>query len=233
MLLMYSYAQAQNPNEATHTPNEMAWQVYEQAIEKNQLISQGKVYGYLYPQASGSHYIMDEKEEGRLVYDGLTYKNMALYYDMYNDLIFFSTKQDGLQRYLILDQQKISAYQIGDLHFIHLFSSPDTMVKKGLYQLAFEQGAIRLLVKKRKELIRDAGQMAGQKRYKFVNADVHYLFKQEGLFIIKRKKDLLKAFGNHSELKSFIKKEGIRLKANRGDFTSQLVRALMYKESSS
>ncbi len=204
---------------------EQAKEAYTAAYGNNQLLANGKVYGYLYPQVAGKHYLSDEI--GNLSYDGALYPRVDLHYDLYNDLVFVRNFQGGADRFLILRQDRVTAFRIGNQQFVRLLEAPDSLMEVGIHQLAFDQNGMKLYVKKRLKLDKNPSSLPGGVRAEFLLEDTHYLIRANApAVILKNKKDLLTALSDFPDVKALMKSKQIFLTPRKEGFTNQLVQVL-------
>lgn len=204
---------------------EQAKEAYTAAYGNNQLLANGKVYGYLYPQIAGKHFLSDAS--GNLSYDGADYPRVNLHYDLYNDLVFVKNFQGGADRFLILRQDRVTAFRIGNRQFVRLLEAPDSLMDVGIHQLAFDQNGMKLYVKKRLKLDENPSSLPGGVRAEFLLADTHYLIRENmPARIIRNKKDLLLALSDFPDVKKRLKSNQIFITPRKEGFTGQLVQVL-------
>lgn len=204
---------------------EQAKEAYTAAYGNNQLLANGKVYGYLYPQVAGKHYQSDAS--GNLFYDGAGYPRVDLHYDLYNDLVFVKNFQGGADRFLILRQDRIVNFRIENRQYVRLLEAPDSLMETGIHQLAFDQNGMKLYVKKRLKLDENPSSLPGGVRAEFLVADIHYLIRENApAAIIKNKRDLLLALSDFPDVKALMKSNQIFLTPRKESFTNQLVQVL-------
>ena len=207
---------------ANPTPHKtLARQLYLKTFDPDLALKHGKQYGYFYPHSEGKHFLNDP--EGSLRYDGANYKNVDIYYDMYNQLLLVRNYQAGGRQYLILKQERVESFNLGGNQYYKFEVLPDTLMKAGYYRLAFERGDTQLLVKQQRELDENRSRQPGTARSSFVVADIHYLIRPSGVVIIKNKKELLQLFQNPDEIEHFLKADKIRVKPKEATFTEQIV----------
>lgn len=200
---------------------------YKKAFKNHQLLQQGKEYGYFYSNVKGNYVLGDSV--GSLKYDGIFYPEVDLHYDTYNDLVLVRNNQAGGRRYLIIKQAKVEAFTINGIMFIHLQEPIDSLIETGIYQLAFDQNGMRLLVKKRKTLDKNTSRLPTEiKVAQFVSSDIHYLNTPTKTFQIKNKRDLFDAFQHQERIKAYIKSEKIRFTPQKEEFTNQIIKILIF-----
>lgn len=178
-----------------------------------QQISQGKQYQYSYPEIVGNQYL-DEAiyRKGTLTFDGVTYPDILLNYDIYNDLVLTAMVREGLTENIILEENRIEQFQIIGQHFIKVEDSTGLLVP-GIYKLAFKDQNITLHVRVKKEVVA-SNQPGGQLR-KFILKNTYILTVAGETFNIEKKKDLYRAFSDQPEMIPVIKKSRIQFRRNQ------------------
>lgn len=204
---------------------EQAKEAYTAAYGNNQLLANGKVYGYLYPQIAGKHFLSDAS--GNLSYDGALYPSVDLHYDLYNDLVFVKNFQGGADRFIILRQDRVTDFRLGIRQFVRLLKAPNSLMEAGIHQLAFDQNGMKLYVKKHLKLDKNPSSLPGGVRAEFLVADTHYLLRENApAMILKNKKDFLLALSDFPDVKALMKSKQIFLTPRKEGFTNQLVQVL-------
>ena len=205
-----------------------------QTKEPKTILEKGKVYGYVYPRVRGEYLLKSQPKGGRATYEDLSFSQLTLSYDMYNDLVFTASIGKMGNRYLILNAHKLSEFWVNDRHFLHLTESPTPLLlPPGYYQLIYQQENMTVLKKWQVKMNRYASSIAsadgGQKPFKFVSDHKHFLVRNEEVVVVDKKKELLAALGNVSGLKAFMKANRIKLKDNQSEvYSEELVRVLDY-----
>ena len=203
-------------------------------LSQRDFLLKGKHYQYVYPRIQGSHLLRGKPEKGKVLFDGISFTGLTLSYDMYNDLIFSTSIQKEGNRNIILSSHKLPEFWIDGYHFIRLDSSPDSsLLLPGFYQLAYEKGDEKILVKWKVKVNRYAPSVAssksGQKPYKFIPIHDHLLFMGDEVHLIKKKKDLLEILENTAEVKSYMKQNRIKLNSTDPDvISSELIQVLSF-----
>lgn len=206
------------------TQKSLVQESYDLAFMYQQLLRNGKEYGYFYPSAEGKHYLHDPN--GSLQFQGSWYHKLDLYYDLYNDLVFIRKFLGGASRYLIIKQAHVEGFELLGRSFLQLSQPPDSQMNPGLHLIAYDRDGIRLYVRKQFHLASNKMTPQGEKRGKFVNKDIHYLIKDDICHLIRSKQDLYEALGKPAGFKTFLKEKEMKMKLGKAGFDSQIVRVL-------
>jgi len=183
-----------------------------QKLHLQQLL-QGKMYDYKYPAVKGHQYWGETiYNEGSVTFEGVTYQDILLNYDIYNNLLATFIVQDGLSKLIILDNSRITNFEINHHMFVNITDSTHTL-NPGYYLSAYQGTDIQLLVKTQKTIVGNTG-LPGELLRKFFQEDTHILVVKGRQHIIKNKKDVIQAFGDYPELILFIQNERLRFKKN-------------------
>ena len=221
-IVCFAFGLLQGQINANPTPHKaLSRQLYLKAFDPDLPLKHGKQYGYFYPHSEGKHFVNDP--QASLRYDGANYKNVDIYYDMHNQLILVRNYQAGGRQYVILQQEKVESFQLNGKQYYYFEALPDTFMKPGYYQIAYEQGDTQLYVRQHRKLDENRSRQPGAARSSFVIADIHYLIRPSGVQIIKSRKDLIQLFQHPDEVEAFLKDDKIRLKPREEVFTAQIV----------
>ena len=193
-----------------------------QLIPQEDFIQKGKSYKYVYPRVQGSHLLASKPLSSKILYEGMEFSHLSVSYDIYNDLVFTTQIHPDGNRYLILPTHKLDEFWIDQRHFIRLDSSPDSsQLIPGYYHLSYDEKGLKLVtkwkVKRNTYASSIASSKAGQKPYKFVSDNTHFLLMENKVYTLSNKKDLQNAFPNLQELKEFMKENKLKLKNPQSD----------------
>lgn len=160
----------------------------------------------------GHQYLIGRNsEKGSVVYNGLTFNDVHINYDMYNDeLLLNIVSGNGIHKVVSLDKSKISSFSYKDHDFIHIRDKEGEYDGSGFYQLAHKGKKSKLLIKKRKITQNINGTVTSA----YVRKDTYFLSNSNGVKEIRGKKDLLTIFNNDPELKSLISKNKTKFNKN-------------------
>ncbi len=186
-----------------------------------QQIRQGKLYNHFYPNIKG-HQFWDQAiyETGTLTFEGVTYREVLLNYDSYNNLVTTRIVQNGLSQSVILDNSRIDGFQINGHNFVNIRDSSNILTP-GIYILAFEGPEVQFVVKTQKIVVGNTGR-PGELLKKFVAEESNILLVDGEMHIVKNKKDVMEAFSNRPQLVAFIRSSRLRFR-QKGEMTSSLL----------
>ncbi len=187
-----------------------------------QQIRQGKQYHHIYPNIKG-HQFWNQSiyELGTLTFEGVTYQEMLLNYDNYNNLVITTIIQNGLTRNIILDNSRIDGFQINDQIFVNIRDSTSKLIP-GFYILAFQGTEAQYFIKTQKSVVGNTGR-PGEPLKKFTVEQSNILLVDGEIHIVKNKKDVMEAFSKRPELVTFIRSSKLRFKQNNKMTSSLLV----------
>lgn len=165
----------------------------------HQQIEQGKQYSYFYPAIKGHQFWGQSIYSlGSLTFEGVTYHDILLNYDIYNDLVLMAIIRKGVTANIILDNSRIDGFQMEGENFVNIRSKSG--IALGIYRLAFSKNDIQLYIQTKKNL---AGN-TGEELKKFVTETVQLLIIDGVWHRIESKKDLLTAFAANKDITAFI-----------------------------
>lgn len=206
-------------------------------LPKGDFLLKGKHYQYVYPRVQGSYILRGIPKTGKILFDGLSFSDLTLSYDLYNDLVFSTQIQKEGNRNIILSSHKLDEFWIDQRQFIRMDILSDSIsLAPGFYQLAYERGEKRILVKWKMKINKYASSVAssksGQKPYKFIPVHEHFMHLGDTAHLIKKKKDILEVVENPLEVKAFMKQQNIKLKSPDPDIISgELIQLLNFLSS--
>lgn len=197
---------------------------YSSIFDDNQSLFYGKSYNFSYRGVENDQFLITEEEENfSILYNDVLYKNVAIKYDIYNDVIAVS---DGYSDYLIVDSRKVRRVNIDGRRFINIDSAKPAM-SAGFYEMAFEGLKVKLLIKRKKDLIVHKMQSVGDEDV-FVRTDKYYLVTSDTIRL-KRKKDLIKAFEGNEKTIAMIRNSTIKF--NSEEYEPDILAILKFYES--
>jgi len=160
--------------------------------------------------------------EGNLIYDGVLFNNIEMQYNLFTQQVIVLLETKNNERYVTISLDKISGFSIYSHEFTLL--SGDSVMKKGIYELAYTGTTSNLFIKRTKRLKEVNAGMDLKIDYTPVNR--YYLRNEFGTNQITSKKDLLNAYDNSEELNSIIKEN--RIKFSKKKIEQGLISALSY-----
>jgi hypothetical protein len=189
-----------------------------------QQITQGKQYGFVYPEIRGHQFWIDPIYAlGTLTFEGNTYHPVLINYDIYNNLVTKTILQNNLTRYIIVDKSRIDRFQIGEDSFINIRDSTH-LLDPGIYLQAFHGPEVEFLVHRNKIIAGNSGR-PGEPLRKFAIEESFILILNGEKHLVKNKKDVAKVFSDNPEILAFIKSSQLRFKQN-GNMISDLTKVV-------
>lgn len=189
------------------------------------------MYGTLYQfqyfgQNQHPFYIHDKPMKSELVYKGNRYKNVYIFYDVYQqELVLFQEIDPKLPRYICLNPSYIKSWSFTkdriEYVFRHLLAYRDKLPKKPILYRMHHDGRIKFFSSAIKEYEKDPygsnSEFEIQKKY--------YLIKEDELFRIRNRRTILKALDDEREkMKEYIRSNNLRLRLSRIDHIISLIK---------
>ncbi len=197
---------------------------YASYVALYQLLKNGRQYGHSYKLTEGKQFRSEKSiRTGGIVYEGVSYPDLQLNYDVYNDLVFVSLFIGERQSYVILNPQKLTAFTLESEHYLNLPAKTYANLPAGIYERLSSDETV--LVRRHKDLIKDLDNYT-QKQYRFETKDTYYLIYQGQAWPVRNKKDVIAALGESPELLSLLKQYKLKLKRNSFAFEQGLVKAM-------
>ncbi|MCB0855464.1 MAG: hypothetical protein KDD63_24740 [Bacteroidetes bacterium] len=219
-------AQDQNQSQLKGTER-----IYNEFIGLNQLIYNGRFYRYFYLEAASDQYLIDpELYPGQLTFQGITYPDVELNYDIYNDIVFLLWDQSGFIYYIIPNQTQVDSFTIAQMKFIRLKDQEIQGLKAGFYQQAFHGQKSQFLVKKQKTMAKQNRTQSTDKWFKFVRKDAFFVVMNGKAIQVNSKKDLIKLDPN-GQTAGFIKSSKLKFRPRREDFVPNVKTVLSFLEN--
>ena len=220
LFLPFSGSGQNNSYQALHKNNSYNHAASLESLHFQQ-IRQGKQYQYFYPNIKGHQY-WDRPiyKIGVLSFEGITYHDVLLNYDSYNNLVMTAIVQNGLTRNIILDNSRIDEFRINNQNFVNIRDST-SLLTLGFYILVFQGTEVQYLIKSQKSVVGNTGRR-GEPLKKFVAKESNILLVNGEIHIIKNKKDVMEAFSNRPQLVAFIGSSKLRFK-QKNQMTSSLL----------
>ncbi len=176
------------------------------------LLYNGRTYSYFLPATTGgSQYLIDNQfENGSVTIRGVTFNNLALNYDIFNQelILKYNTNLAGL-RVIIVSDAWLESFSLKNMDF-EVITSRDTV--KRMYQV-IGTGPNRILYFWKKDLELDNVQ--GSKKYTFTPAKKEmYLYHGANIFKFRNNKIFYSLFGSEKKpfIKDYIRKNKINVK---------------------
>lgn len=193
-----------------------------------ELLLNGREYKHFYVRTDGVQFLTEAAVlEGDICYDGICYQDVELNYDIYNDLVFFVWKEGYTLHNLAFNEKKLTQLDLLGMTFRYVADSTYPGMAAGIYESAFQAAETQLWVKYAKKLVLQSNSPTRELQ-RFEASTTYYLLRGDEQFIIKNKRDLLKAFSDVPELRSYLKEHGLKLRKRNYNFRNQLIEALEF-----
>lgn len=168
-----------------------------------------------------AYYPENTWQKGTVVYDGITFNDVNMMYDVYKDELIIQHFHRLMQT---LHGEKVKEFTFGDLHFIRIQkdSLRNVTLNTGFYQELYK-GKLHLLAKRQKlfeEIVTD------KLEQKFVLKNFYYLNRNNTWYAVKSYKDLAAVLKEKSkEIRQHLKKNKVKYRRNR---EKALIMAVQY-----
>ena len=157
--------------------------------------------------------------KGSVTYDGQTYYDMNMMYDLDTDNLIVTLKSGSVASFLQLIRSKVNEFTIDGSRFVYFdgFAENSTAVN-GFYEVLLENNSLSLLKKHKKNKKRRLEELDGNRAYyEFVDAYEYLLFAGGEYKNIESRSDIIKRYPNlKKEIKTFYNKNK-KLKKNQPD----------------
>ena len=171
-------------------------------------IVSGKIYSLKYLHAINSQFYKDAYPAiGTMVYDGVFFPSIEIQYDLYIQKIIVLIESKNSKRYVSIDTEKVSEFTIDQYQFTHIRT--DSIMKDGIYELAFLGLNSQILIKRSKE--RRERTKDGKNVLVFSDDNRYYIKNRYGTFHITNKKSFFRAYNNSDDVKRLVKENKIKL----------------------
>jgi hypothetical protein len=201
-----------------------AVKTYDSYLGKNSFTYTGVSYYDPYGGLKGHPFFYEDYwEPGNVVYDGNAYDSIDMMYDIYKDILTIENfGLNGLPSPIQPYGPKVESFQLHGYHFIRLETDTISNIKEGFYNLMFDGVKTQFIIRRRKEIV--STNEIHTIREMFVEKDRYYI-KKDSLYIqVKKKKSIIKALADQGkEIKSFIRKNGLKFRDNPDDQITKVV----------
>lgn len=187
------------------------------------LLYNGKFYTYYPPLGTeGNQYFTDRIfETGSAIIRGVTYNDLLLNYDIFNQQLVLKYKQNtGANSLIIISDAWLTAFNIGGLDF-EIITAPDTV--KQIFQV-IGKGPARILYYWEKEL--ELNNMIGAQNYVFSSPRKEMnLFNGSRILLYRNNKSFYSLFdtGNSNAIKEYLRVNRIKVKRSSDSAISELI----------
>jgi len=201
--------------------------LYHQSFGGQSALYNGKEYeDYFFGFEKGQPFFYSAQPGmGSIIYDGVRYDSILMRYDEIKDAVVVNHFTDRIQ----LSNEKVRGFNLYNSTFILLIkdSLSSSLVSSGFYNLLYE-GKVSLLKKEIKTLKEITTSTAELLRI-IEQKDYYYIKKEDMLYPIKSKKNLLEIFGDKKkEVQKFISANGLNF---RKDPQNMLAKTTAYYDS--
>lgn len=191
--------------------------LYNQKMKNQALIYNGPEYHEPNVPSSGHPYFMEDfMENGTINYEGEIYTDIPMLYDVSRDRIIIEHfDQSGVGVQLIPHKERILGFLLYDRRFVHLTTEIiGQHMRPGFYDVLYDKGGIRALVKHRKEPLETVSQ--GGVLVSYEPKDQYFIFRDGQYFSVKAKSGLLRALKDEKKtLTQFMKKNVLSFRQNK------------------
>jgi len=183
------------------------------AIGQQSRLYNGIEYNGYDPKIIGNANFMDvtDLNKGTVMYDGYSYKNVDMLYDIYQDELIIQLYQSFLKINLITE--KVESFDLLGRHFINIKNNPAiaTSLKTGFYDELYG-GKIQVLAKHTKSIQRKY-EISGSIDSYFSPSVDYYLFKNGEYYSVNSQGAFLSALKDKKkDIQQFIKANKIKFK---------------------
>jgi len=149
--------------------------------------------------------------KGSVIYDGYLYKNVDMFYDIYQDEVIIQLYQSFLKINLL--SEKVDSFDLLDHHFIRIKNNPAvaTSLKTGFYDELYG-GKIQVLARRTKSIQRKYD-IGGSIDSYFSSSVDYYLFKNGEYYNVNSQGAFLNALKDKKkDIQQFIKANKIKIR---------------------
>lgn len=167
--------------------------------------------GYSHKIEGNAYYPGREWQKGTVIYDGLSFPDVLMMYDVYKDELIV---QHFHKLMLNLHNEKVKEFSFGNSRFIRIErdSAKRMTLSTGFYQ-EMHKGKISFLVKRQKIMEETITDVLEQK---FLSKNYYYVNRNETWHAVKTYKDLLAVFKDHQkEVRQHLKKNKVRYRKDK------------------
>lgn len=221
------YAQSVSPSDSAvyQQLTQNIYKQYRQHSEVQALIYQGKAYSGFGVKAEGHPFFESEEwEKGTIHYDGLTYSDVDMKYDVVNAVVL--VKHHQIAQPIELENERVGSFSLRDHRFIRLLANGSSVPvpRTDFYDELYTGARADLLVIRKKllmETIEDREVV-----YWFEDATRYYIRQQDTYHPVKNKRTLLRVLTDRKKaVKRFMKQHKLKFKRGREE---AILRTVVY-----
>lgn len=176
--------------------------------------------GYHYAIEGIPYYQSIDWQKGRLVYQGVPYKDVFLKYDLVADELV--VRHINGYSGVTLFTPRIQSFTLGNKHFVYFSGENKPTLKRGIYE-ELVKGKVSLYVKRSKLLTEKVVSTVIER--KFVDNHTLYLMKNGNYYPVKKERDVLDLLNDKKNVRAWMKASGIKYKS---DPEGALIRIVEY-----
>lgn len=209
LLFLYFSTSAQNSIDSSYAE---AISVYAKTLKANIHLYNGSEYIDYDHRIKGNPFFQSLfYTRGNIVYDGILYTNVAMFYDILNDDVVIKNYNDTA---LLLVKEKISSFDILNHHFIQLhFDSSEKRIENDAFYDVLCDGSAKLFARRKKVIVEKI--VLQNSESSFNETDTYFIYNKNIFYGIKNKASVLNAFKDKkTELIKFLRRSKIRFKRN-------------------
>ncbi|MES2376201.1 MAG: hypothetical protein V4553_06475 [Bacteroidota bacterium] len=190
---------------------------FNKAIGRQSRLYNGFAYQLVGINSPGNAYFNDTTSlvNGNVRYGGLSYRNVPLLYDIYNDVLVSRLMGGALLFSLVTEQ--VDDFDLFGHHFINLHAADvNNVISAGYYDELYNSNQIQLLAKRNKTFQQDIqGVRNGRISFSVLLNDRYYLKKDSLYYKISGSGKFLTLLGDKKkELRKYLKDNNIRYNDN-------------------
>lgn len=169
-------------------------------------------------------YLTSNFLNGAITYDGQTYFDIQMKYDLYEDQIIVNLISHSGNNILQLLDDKVEAFTINDHIFVKISDNQSMNSSEpltGIFEVLYQSTDLFLYKKHKKNAKKHLTK--AHVSYSFKSANQYYCYFNENYYQIKSKSDWIKVFPDRKkEIQSFYSKNKLLLHSNYDAFSVQL-----------
>lgn len=197
----------------------------------NDVLYRGKVFiPSAHPQDNHPFFLENRWSEGEVTLNGESFTGVLMKLNILSDVLSFSLPLASRSVFVLPHPSRIESFRIRDHYFIRILAGDQyqDVPDDGFYEVLYDKG-VKLILKHRK-LIRYSS--TGKDQYE--QSERRYIFSDNRFFLIRGRKDVLKAFGDHEqEIKQYLRDNSIYIKGSGHEGLIDVVRyySMLEKDS--
>ncbi|SHF45238.1 hypothetical protein SAMN05444483_101163 [Salegentibacter echinorum] len=174
----------------------------------------------------------NEMHEGEITYNGQTYFNIPLKYNIYDDVVLVKLQHDLLTHTFQLITEKIGGFKVKNSEFIRINKQNENGEIDGIYEVLWSNENHRLVLLKKHRLKENVKLNRGEVSvYTYKKDDSEFVIKRdEKLFSVKTRDDFQELFPKYKkDISQFYKNQRSLRRSNPEKFLTNLMSFLITK----